>query len=76
MLPSSDEYYDMITAAGGYVALRDGFELVGGTNLVADDYWTRLYDEGYPCYRNFENGHPGITSASSVLFYVRACLTW
>ena len=76
MLPSSDEYYDMITAAGGYVALRDGFELVGGTNLVADDYWTRSYDEGYPCYRNFKNGHPGITNESSVLFYVRACLSW
>ena len=76
MLPSSDEYYDMITAAGGYVALRDGFELVGGTNLVAGDYWTRSYDEGYPCYRNFQNGHPGITNYSSVLYYVRACLSW
>lgn len=75
-LPSSDEYYDMITAAGGYVALRDGFSLVGGTNLVADEYWTRSYDEtSNPYYRSFESGHPGITSLSDFL-YVRACLTW
>jgi hypothetical protein len=74
-LPSSDEYYDMITAAGGYVALRDGFSLVGGTNLVAAEYWTITIDVGSPCYRNFESGSVGITSFSDLL-YVRACLTW
>ena len=74
-LPSSDEYYDMITAAGGYVALRDGFSLVGGTNLVADQYWTITIDTGSPCYRNFESGSVGVTSFYDLL-YVRACLTW
>ena len=74
-LPSSDEYYDMITAAGGYVALRDGFSLVGGTNLVAAEYWTITIDVGSPCYRNFESGSVGITSFSA-LYYVRACLSF
>ena len=80
-LPSSDEYYDMITAAGeyetmsAYEVLRDGFSLVGGTNLVADRYWTRSCDvTGDPLYRNFESGSAGYPTES--VLYVRACLTW
>ena len=80
MLPSSEEYYDMITAAGeyetmsAYEVLRDGFSLVGGTNLVADRYWTRSYETGDPLYRNFESGSPGFPTES--VLYVRACLSW
>lgn len=75
-LPESDEYYNMITAAGGYVDLRDGFIFVGGTNLQSKEYWTITIDNvGNPYYRNFDSGYYGSTSFGELL-YVRACLTW
>lgn len=77
-LPSSDEYSNMITVAGGYVALRDGFSLVGGTNLHAGRYWSRSYDylnPGIGLCRDFSTGSTGHTSDSTPC-YVRACLTW
>ena len=32
-IPSKDEWEQMITAAGSYTALRDGFSGIGGTNI-------------------------------------------
>ena len=39
-LPSAGQWNKMITAAGGYTALRDGFNGIGGTNLANASYWT------------------------------------
>ena len=40
MLPSKAQWTTMISAAGSYTALRDGFSSVGGTNMQADYYWS------------------------------------
>ncbi|MBP5390992.1 MAG: hypothetical protein J6Y40_02790 [Bacteroidales bacterium] len=37
MLPSEDQWTRMIEVAG-YTALRDGFSIVGGTNIPSDEY--------------------------------------
>jgi len=39
-LATKDEWSNMITAAGSYGALRDGFSSVGGTNMQEDTYWS------------------------------------
>ena len=39
-LATKDEWTNMITAAGSYTALRDGFTSVGGSNLQSDMYWS------------------------------------
>ena len=39
-LPSQEEWNNMITAAGSYTALRDGFSSFGGTNMKAGTYWS------------------------------------
>ena len=39
-LATKDEWTNMITAAGSYTALRDGFISVGGTNMQSDFYWS------------------------------------
>ena len=39
-LASKDEWDNMISAAGSYTALRDGFSSVGGTNMQSDLYWS------------------------------------
>ena len=39
-LPSQEEWNNMITAAGSYTALRDGFSSFGGTNMNAGTYWS------------------------------------
>ena len=38
-LASKDEWDNMITAAGSYTDLRDGFSSVGGTNMLSN-YWS------------------------------------
>ena len=39
-LASQDEWDQMIDAARGHAALRDGFESVGGTNMQSAVYWS------------------------------------
>ena len=39
-LASKDDWNNMITVAGSYTALRDGFSGVGGTNMQQDKYWS------------------------------------
>ena len=39
-LATEDEWNNMITAAGGYTALRDGFTSVGGSDLTMSRYWS------------------------------------
>ena len=54
-LASKDEWNNMITAAGSYEALRDGFSSVDGTNLQDNHYWSSTADYfAEAC--NFYNG--------------------
>nr|MCR5697864.1 hypothetical protein [Marinilabiliaceae bacterium] len=39
-LATKDEWTNMITAAGSYTALRDGFTSVGGSNMQSGRYWS------------------------------------
>jgi hypothetical protein len=40
LLASKDQWTNMISAAGGYTALRTGFSSVGGSNLQEECYWS------------------------------------
>ncbi len=39
-LATQEEWNNMITAAGSYTALRDGFISVGGSNMWKNEYWS------------------------------------
>ena len=70
----------MITAAGGYTALRDGFTSVGGSNLQSDDYyWSSTEHEIYPDYAwgySFGYGNWNDTYKGYGASRVRACLAF
>jgi len=72
-LADMDEWIFMISATGGYKAMRDGFSDVGGTNMQADQYWssTGNSNTAYAC--NFNNGN-WYDPYSDSSRYVRACL--
>ena len=60
MLPSQAQWNKMISAAGSYTALRDGFSSVGGTNMASYYYWSSTEigsDNVYYIY--FGNGNWG-----------------
>ena len=48
MLPSKFQWMTMISAAGDYEALRDGFDDVGGTNMDQNQYWSATPAEDDP----------------------------
>ena len=77
--PSDDEWVNMFNDVGGFATLRDGFSLVGGTNMHAGNYWTStqmLTQQPQAYYRNFSNGNRIIGIISTGTYYVRACLSW
>jgi len=76
-LASKDEWDNMISAAGSYTDLRDGFSSVGGTNMQSDDrYWSSTEsDSGYAWVYNFSNGKWG-NGYKDFDYYVRACLAF
>ena len=73
---SKDEWSNMITAAGSYTALRDGFTSVGGTNMQSNYYWTSTeWDSNGAWSYNFSDGY----WASDPMDFescVRACLAF
>ncbi len=75
-LASKDDWNNMITAAGGYEALRDGFSGVGGTNMQQDKYWSSTPENEYAWifyftyYGRWAKGYVDNPSR------VRACLTF
>ena len=78
-LATQDEWNNMINAAGGFSALRDGFSSVGGTNMLSDDcYWsstTTGYDCAWSC--TFSTGNWTDDYADDYTTdYVRACLAF
>ena len=80
MLPSKDQWNKMITAAGGYTALRDGFSgIAGASNLQSNFYWSSTEDDSNNAnawlYR-FSNGQWYHDSKGYGDIRVRACLAF
>ena len=74
-LASKDEWDNMITAAGSYTALQDGFSAVGGTNMQQNAYWSSTSFMHYAwCYK-FNNGE-WFDDYQDAENYVRACLAF
>ena len=74
-LATKDEWTNMITAAGSYTALRDGFTSVGGSNLQSDMYWSSTEsgsDIAWAYY--FANGEWYDLMKGNGNIRVRACL--
>ena len=75
-LPTQDEWNNLISSAGDYEALRDGFESVGGTNLVDGLYWSCTEkDDGWAWLYDF-NDSPWYLFPKSNETHVRACLAF
>ena len=76
-LPSKDEWNNMISAAGSYTALRDGFNGIGGTNMQSSEYWSsteRASDNAWDY--DFEVGDWTYDLKGLGDGYVRACLAF
>ena len=81
MLPSQAQWNKMITAAGGYKALRDGFSGVGGTNLNSGTYWssTDHTTDGLAWAHKFKDsngGWGGFQKEATTEKYTRACIAF
>ena len=75
-LASKDEWDNMISAAGSYTALRDGFSSVGGTNMQPVYFWSSTEeDSDYARDYNFSSGRWGYGSKGNGE-RVRACLAF
>ena len=75
-LASKDEWDNMISAAGSYSALHDGFSSVGGTNMQSDYYWSSTEkDSDFAWYydHDLEDWYSGDKEYD---LYVRACLAF
>ena len=80
LLASKDQWNNMITAAGGYTALRDGFSgIAGASNLQSNFYWSSTEDDSNNAnawlYR-FSNGQWYHDSKGYGDIRVRACLAF
>ncbi len=77
-LASQDEWNQMISGAGGYAALRDGFSSVGGTNMQSAVYWSST--EGPVntiAYRyKFSSGDWDLGVKTQDIINARACLAF
>ncbi|MBP5418841.1 MAG: leucine-rich repeat protein, partial [Bacteroidales bacterium] len=73
-LPTKDDWNNMITAAGGYEALRDGFSAVGGTNMQQDAYWSSTPENDNAWIFYFAYGGKWVDDHVDNPCYVRACL--
>ena len=79
LLPSWNQWDTMISAAGSYTALRDGFSSVGGTNLREVDYFssTELQTSAEEVWVYlFSSGKWSYNDKGSEWAYVRACLAF
>ena len=77
-LATKDEWNSMITAAGSYSALRDGFSSVGGTNMQSDVYRSSTEDGSDKAwYYVFIDGYGDwYADSKDDALYVRACLAF
>ena len=76
-LATQDEWNNMISGAGSYTALRNGFTSVGGSNLESDLYWSSSErNASLARYYSFFNGSWSITSKEDGGNFVRSCLAF
>lgn len=76
MLPSKAQWETMISAAGSYTALRDGFNSVGGTNIQKDYYWSSTSSSSSQAQAiSFIQGFFGASNKTGNCV-VRACLVF
>ena len=76
-LATQDEWNNMITAAGNYTALRDGFTSVGGSNLESNRYWSSTEDgSDDACDYYFDSGDWDYDDKDFGNVRVRACLAF
>ena len=76
-LATKDEWNSMITAAGSYSALHDGFSSVGGTNMQSDFYWSSTeYDSFFAWYYDDYDQEDWDHDVKESNLYVRACLAF
>lgn len=75
-LASKDEWDNMISTAGSYSDLRDGFSSVGGTNMQSACYWSSSEDDSdYAWGYGFDFGFWSSVS-KGFGYYVRPCLAF
>jgi hypothetical protein len=77
-LATQDEWNNMISGAGSFTALRDGFSSVGGTNMQSYYYWSSTEDDsdsGNAWVYGFSDGGWG-TSNKDASRKARACLAF
>jgi hypothetical protein len=75
-LPSKDEWEKMISTAGSYTALRDGFSSVGGTNMKGKAYYSSTENASNQVWRYlFDLGSGGYVDKNSKR-YARAVLAF
>ncbi len=72
-LADMDEWIAMISATGGYAAMREGFSGVGGTNMQENLYWSSTGNSNIAYACNFYTGNWSDPYSDSNR-YVRACL--
>ena len=76
-LATKDEWDNMISAAGSFDDLRDGFSSVGGTNMQGEGYYWSSTESGsdFAWFYAFEGGYWDDNARNGGL-YVRACLAF
>lgn len=75
-LATKDEWSNMISAAGSYSALCEGFSSVGGTNMQSDFYWSSTeFNSELAWDYDFDEGEWSADGKGNV-DYVRACLAF
>ena len=75
-LATKDEWDNMISAAGTYSALRDGFSSVGGTDMQSDGYWSSMESNSDNAYYNDFYSGGWFNTSKYYSYYVRACLAF
>ena len=75
-LATQDEWDNMITAAGSYIALHDGFSSVGGTNMQSEGYWSSTEDDSDDAWNYYFSNGLWSDVSKSWKRCVRACLAF
>ena len=75
-LATQGEWNNMISGAGGYAALRDGFTSVGGTNLKSNWYWSSTKYNDFCTKEYFFSEGRWSWAKTDTSIYVRAALAF
>lgn len=79
-LASGYQWDLMISSAGGYNILRDGFGVVGGTNMQGVNYWSSTEESGYYAWTYYffsgSGGGKWVKCSKADGYYVRSVLAF